>query len=100
MPFALIVILVMVSAILAVQLGLTEAVMKVVVKITKCHKCLTFWGSLVILWIAGCNIIIAILLSLLGAYLSEWAALAFAELAKEYERLWHELNKQRKRSGK
>lgn len=93
MYYALIVIMLMVSAIIAIHLGLVEAVMKVVIKVAKCHKCLTFWSSLCVLLFTNCNIVLALLLSLLGAYLSNWFVLLFIELTKEYDKLWQRLNK-------
>lgn len=95
MHYALIVILLMVCSTIMVHLGLPTAILKVVSKIASCHKCLTFWSSLGILLYVGCDILLAMLLSLLGAYSSNWFALLFVELAKQYDKLWHALNKKK-----
>ena len=100
MHYALIVILLMVCATVAVHLGLTTAVLKVVSKIASCHKCLTFWSSLGTLLFIGCDILLAVLLSLLGAYLSNWFALYIVELSKKYNEIWHVLNKESREEEK
>ena len=83
----------MLVATLAHHLGLSEAVAKVVSKILKCPRCLTFWIVLFVLFALGCNILIAIGLSLLMAYCSIWTELLLGALNKLYERLWREKRK-------
>lgn len=78
----------MFAATLAHHLGLSEAVAKVISKILKCPRCLTFWSVLFVLFVYGCNILIAIGLSLLMAYCSIWTELLLGALNKLYERLW------------
>jgi len=85
-------IVLMVAATLAVHMGLPQEVAKVIAKILGCHKCLSFWSVLAVtamfkpLWLA-------LLLSLMCAYLSGWFAMVLVILNKIYERLWQRLNK-------
>jgi hypothetical protein len=90
--FVLIVLLTMVNATIAVHLGLSAAIGKVLTKVLSCPKCLTFWCSLVLLIMFGCNIFIAVVLSLLGAYTSSWFALLLVKLNQKYNELWQNLN--------
>lgn len=90
--YILIVILMMANAILSVHLGLSSAVSKIVVKIMCCPKCLTFWSSLLFLMCTGCNIVVAVLLSLCSAYVSNWLTLLLVKLNKEYNELWQKLS--------
>lgn len=90
--FVLIVLLTVVNATIAVHLGLSVAIGKVLVKILSCPKCMTFWASLGLLILFGCNIFIAVILSLLGAYVSSWFALLLIKLNQKYNKLWQRLN--------
>lgn len=83
----------MVNATLAIHLGLTVALGKLITKILSCNKCLTFWCTLLILYLFNCNIIIAVLLSLLGAYTSNWFALILVKFNQKYIEIWQRLNK-------
>ena len=85
--------LVMAVATIAAHLGLPQAIAVVVGKICKCHKCLSFWSTLVVLLCATGNIVVAALLSIIAAYASEWFALVLIILNKIYDRLWQRLNK-------
>lgn len=66
---------VVVASTLAVHLGLSEAISDIVVKIAKCGKCTSFWCSLTVLWLSGADVITAVALSVLGAYLSYYFGL-------------------------
>lgn len=90
--FVLIMLLTVVNATIAVHLGLSVAIGKVLTKILSCPKCLTFWSCLGILFLCGCNIFIAVVLSLLGAYVSSWFALLLIKLNQKYNELWQRLN--------
>ena len=83
----------MLAATMAHHLGLSEAVAKVISKILKCPRCLTFWFVLFVLFACGCNILIAIGLSILMAYLSIWIGLPLGVLNDLYERLWQRRRK-------
>ena len=89
-------IAVMMSATIAVHLALPQAVWSVAGKVCKCHKCLSFWATLVVLLFAKCNIIAAILLSMLMSYMSNWFGLLLLWLNHKYDDLWQRLNNQRK----
>ena len=85
-------IVMMVVATVAVHLGLPQAIAKVMVKVFGCHKCLTFWSTLVVVQLFGYSIDIALSLSILAAYLSNWFALLLVWYNKLYEYLWKEVN--------
>ena len=88
-------IAVMIGCTLAVHLNLPQAISMVVSGVCKCHKCLTFWGTMIILAIVGCNVIIAAMLAILMAYLSNWFAMLLIWLNKKYEELWQRQNQKR-----
>lgn len=92
--FVLIVVLTALNAVIAVHMGLSVAVGKVLTKILSCPQCLSFWSTLIVLYLFGCNIVVAVLLSLLGAYLSNWIALVLVKLNQTYDELWQRLNKE------
>ena len=88
----LIVLTTMVTATLAVHLGLSVEVGKILTKILSCPKCLTFWGSVTILYLIGCSAYLAVVLSLLGAYIANWFGFMLIKLQKLYNKLWQRLN--------
>lgn len=83
----------MIVAVLAHHLGLSEAVARVVSKIARCPKCLTFWIVLLVLAVSGENTIVAIALSLFCTYLSNWFGLLLMWLGKVYGKVWEIINK-------
>lgn len=86
-------IVLMMVATVAVHLGLPQAIAKVLVKVFGCHKCLTFWTTLIVMQLCGYSLIIALPLSFLSAYLSNWFALLLVLLNKLYDKLWQRVNK-------
>ncbi len=82
----------MIVAILAQHLGLSEAVARIILKIAKCPKCLTFWCVLGAEIAMHSNPLIAIGLSLMCAYLVSWVGLLLEYLYKLYNELWQRLN--------
>lgn len=87
-------LIVMVAAVLAHHLGLSDAVAGVASKILKCPKCLTFWTVLVTLFILRCNLLITIGLSVVMAYLSAWLGLLLNLLNQLYDKIWQKINRQ------
>lgn len=90
--FGIAMVLMMVSTI-AVHLGLPEAIVRVVNKICKCYKCLSFWSTLIVLTVMTGDIVAASLLSIVVAYLSNWFAMLLILLNKIYDELWQKLNR-------
>lgn len=88
-------LIVMMVAVLAQHLGLSEAIAAVVSKVMKCPRCLSFWTVLFVLVILGCDLFIAVGLSILMAYLSIWSGLLLMMLNDLYETLWQRLKKRR-----
>ena len=86
-------VLVMVASTLGVHMGLPQAIAQVVVKVSKCHKCLTFWLTLAVLVVTECPILLAGLLSLVGAYGSYWFGLVLIRMQRWYNELWERARK-------
>lgn len=83
------------AALLAQHLGLAEELASLVVKVAKCPKCTTFWATLATLIYSGCNMIAAVALSLLMAYLSFWAGFLLIGAQRLYDWLWQKINKKK-----
>lgn len=81
--------LAMLSAVLIVNLGLGEAIAEVSGKILKCPTCLSFWGALAMLTYNGTEIIIAVSLSILVAYLSNFVGIVLMMFNRLYTRLYY-----------
>lgn len=79
---------VMMASVLIVNLGLGEAISKVSGKILNCPTCLSFWASLVALLHVGSDPVIAVVLSILMAYLSNFFGIILLIMNKIYDRLW------------
>lgn len=80
---------------LAHHLGLVEAIAAVVKKVSGCVKCSTMWVTLIVLLFLSCNVLEAIVLSILMAYLSYYWELALLTIDKFYQWLWEKVNKAR-----
>lgn len=92
---ALIAIAVMMSAVIAVHLGLPQAIWSVAGKVCKCHKCLSFWATLgVLIWLR-CDIVTAMLLSVAMAYVSNWFGILLVWLNRKHTELWQRLNRKK-----
>lgn len=89
----LIALITMMLATLAHHLGLPEAIARMGLKVAKCPKCLSFWIALLVLVFVGCNVFIAIGLSLIVAYLSFWFGLLLGWLNRKYDKLWQRLQR-------
>lgn len=79
---------VMIAATLIQHLGLAEAVVGVLGKVTKCNQCFVFWSVLAALVYDGCNIIQAVVLSILAAYLSNWFILILIQLQRLFDYIY------------
>ena len=75
------------------HMGLGEAIARVIAKIAKCHKCVVFWGVLGTMLLIGANPLVAVMLSVFSAYLSNWLGLLLMWLNKMYNNIWQKLNK-------
>lgn len=85
----------MMIACVAQHLGLPQAVAMVMAKVAKCPKCLTFWLTLTVLLISQCNVIIAIMLAVIMAYLSYYWGIVILLLQKLYNRIWERLEEEK-----
>lgn len=86
-------LLTMMAVCLAQHLGLPQAIASVVLKVCKCPKCMTFWSTLLVLLMTGCDILIASALSVLMSYLSHFFGLVLMVLNNLYDRLWERGNR-------
>lgn len=73
---------------IAHHLGFIGKAYTVIGEIARCSMCSVFWGTVVILLYYGYNILEAIALSFLMAYLSNWIAIPLELLSKANEKLW------------
>lgn len=92
MEWLLIALISMMVGVTAHHLGLTEEAAKIVSKIAECPKCCSFWISLSVLVIKGCDPFISVALSLLVAYLSFYFGLILILLQRLYNWLWQKVN--------
>lgn len=83
------------AALLAQHLGLAEELAELVVKAAKCPKCTTFWATLAALIYSDCDVIAAVTLSMLMAYLSFWAGFLLIGAQRLYDWLWQKINKKK-----
>lgn len=81
------------TALLAQHLGLAEELAGLAVKVAKCPKCTTFWITLAALIYSDYDVIAAVALSMIMAYLSFWAGFLLIGLQKLYDKLWQKINK-------
>lgn len=86
-------LLIMVVTTLVHHLGFPEAVARLVLKVAKCPKCITFWVTLFGLVALGEELVVAVGLSFCMAYLSLWVTLLFGGITKLYNYIWQKLNK-------
>lgn len=84
---------VMIVAGLAHHLGLPQAIASVMAKVARCPKCLTFWATFIVLLIVGSDLLFAVMLSVLTAYLSHYWGLVMMLLNDLYNKLWERVNK-------
>jgi hypothetical protein len=79
----------LIIATFSVHLGLTEEMSKIVAKILSCGRCLTFWLCLACELYCSVDIISAVAVSIIAAYLANWMGFVFILL----NRLWEKLNR-------
>lgn len=89
-------LVVMICAVTLQHLGLPDEVARMGMKIARCPKCLSFWSVLVVLLLAGCDIVLAFGLSLLASYASLWYAPLLIGIQRYNERLWQRMLKKEK----
>ena len=83
----------MFAGIMAHHLGLTETAARIVLKISRCVKCVSFWVVFFTLLLSRIHPLAAIGASLLCAYIAIWVELILFSLTKIYNSLWERLNK-------
>lgn len=79
---------------LVFHLGFPEALARLVLKIAKCPKCVTFWVVLSASLALEYGPAMSIGLSFLMAYCSLWLSLLYGALTKLYNKLWRRINNQ------
>jgi len=78
----------MVSVNLIHHLGLAHAIAEVVDKVLSCSQCLTFWSAMAGILYMGADIITAVFLAILMAYLSNWFGLLLLYLQRKFTILY------------
>ena len=86
------VLLIMLGTTLMYHLGFPEAVARIVLKVARCPKCVTFWVVLFATLNMEYELWVSIGLSFLMAYCSLWVSLLFGLLTNLYNLLWQKLN--------
>ena len=88
--------LLMVSCVLFIQMGLSEAIQGVLhtkLRIVSCPKCLTMWVCLVFLVWHDYGIIRAVATSFIASYCAQWLALLYDAIALLYNYLYEQVTK-------
>lgn len=89
--------LITISCVLFVQMGLSEAIQKVLhldLQIASCPKCLTWWTSLVYSVIFGYGLLESVAASFIASYAASWIALVYDALAVFYNYLYEQISKE------
>lgn len=90
-------VLVTLSCVLAIQMGLIEAIGKVLhyeFKILSCPKCLTFWFSLAVHLLHRAPVLESVTVSFLSSYAALWLCLLYDALAILYNYAYEKLSPQ------
>ena len=86
--------LIMICCVLFVQMGLSEAVQRLLhfrFGPLSCPKCLTFWTILAWLAVHGNGALISVAASFIASYCALWAALLYDSLAIAYNYLYEQI---------
>ena len=75
------------------HLGFIDKAYNVAGEIARCPMCSVFWITLCVLWYNGVNIIEAVALSFIMAYLSNWVAVGLEFLSTLNEIVWRRSRK-------
>lgn len=94
MEWLIIALISMMVGVTAHHLGLAEEAAKIIDKIAGCPKCISFWLTLFVLLLSNCNLLVAIALSLVAAYLSYYFGLILMLFQNVYNWLWEKVNKE------
>lgn len=89
-------ILILISCVLFIQMGLSDAFQRVIktnIDFLRCPKCFTFWVTLITLLIKGYGISEVISISFISAYIALWLSLAYDYLATLYNKLYEHFSK-------
>lgn len=81
-------IAVMIAATLIQHLGLAEAVSQVVIKVSECNQCFVFWTGMMAMLYLHANVIVAVVLSILMSYASNWFILLLIWLQRKYTEIY------------
>ena len=87
---------ILISCVLFVQMGLSDAVQEKLhlkVKFASCPKCLTFWSSLAWLLLHGRGPVHSIAASLVASYCALWLVMLYDALALLYNYIYEQITK-------
>lgn len=91
------VVLLIISCVLFIQMGLSEAIqniIKVDLIILSCPKCLTFWSVLLYCVLSNYDFIICLATSFISSYIALWLVLLYDLLAITYNKCYEDINKE------
>ena len=83
------------SAVLFVQMGLSDAIQKVIrfrLRIASCPKCLAFWSTLAYCTLTGNGVIVSVATSFICSYVALWLALLYDALALLYNSAYESIS--------
>ena len=83
------------SAVLFVQMGLSEAIQGVLrfkSRILSCPRCCTFWSVLAWSLLHRCAIVESVAVSFLSAYFALWLALLYDAMAVKYNKTYGKIS--------
>ena len=87
-------LLIIVSCVLIVQMGLIDAIEKIIpyrFKILSCPKCLVFWSSLIWHLATGRGVLLSIGTSFVSSYVALWLVLAYDFMAIVYNKTYEKI---------
>ena len=82
------------------NLGLIDAIIEVIVKISKCPMCCCFWVTLIVTIYFGYNVIVSTMLSIAMAYISNYIGIVLLLFNRLYEYLWQRANQRKRKQTK
>ena len=88
--------LILVSCVLFVQAGLSDAIQETLhvrLRIASCPRCLTFWACLAWALLAGRGLLVSVAASFITSYCAMWLCLVYDALALVYNHLYEQITK-------
>ena len=87
---------VMIFSSVATHLELMQEISVIFSKVLNCAKCLTFWLTLILLYMKKINIITAFTVAIVFSYLANWFGLILFWFGKKYNEIWEKLKSKKR----